>query len=101
MDPTYCNAVWQIHSKKLQNRNASTRKNQVKSWYAKILFLVYDFESYCGQVKGKKDDRKSGKFLAFSFAHGSKSRAKQEEPSAKKMAKGNMRSGYIFSSYLN
>ncbi len=39
-------------------------------------------------MKGKKEERRSGKFLAFSFAPGAKIRMKQEEPSAKKMAKG-------------
>jgi hypothetical protein len=41
-------------------------------------------------VKGKKEERRSGKFLAFSFAPGAKIRMKQEEPSAKKMAKGKL-----------
>ncbi len=41
-------------------------------------------------MKGKKEERRSGKFLAFSFAPGAKIRMKQEEPSAKKMAKGKL-----------
>ncbi len=46
-------------------------------------------------MKGKKEERRSGKFLAFSFAPGAKIRMKQEEPSAKKMAKGKLYVKYL------
>ena len=40
-------------------------------------------------MKSKKDERRSGaKFLGFSFAPVAKSRDRQEETAAKKMAKG-------------
>jgi len=42
------------------------------------------------QVKPRQDDRRTAatKFLGFSFAPGAKSRARQEDIAAKKMAKG-------------